>query len=236
MLLHGGDLWAQFPAENMLRRVDVSSGRITAEVRLDSAMSNVLAATPESVWTVIGNGGVLVRVDARTGTIAARVTLGAGGGRLHPLGLGAAGDGVFVAVMDRHRVVEVNAAGEVTRGWDLPWPPCGVVPAADATVLWVYTCDDGRLARFDLTRGAVTLVVMVDDLVGAVMPVGDGLWITLARGRAATHLVHVNAAGVGDDAIDLGGGLRLAAWRASGALWVGSPTGLVRYSPDPVNR
>jgi hypothetical protein len=226
-----GDLWAQFPAENMLRRIRTSDGKITAEVQLDSAPSDVFAATPGSIWTVIADGGVLVRVDTTTAAIAGRVTLGASGYLMHPQGLMPVGDTVFVVAEARHQVMQISADGSVKRSWDLPWQPCVAVPGPDGTFGWIFSCSDHRIARLDLGSGAISTVFEPDDLVGDILPVGDGAWFTASEAdRDATNLIHVSSTGQVQDRIDLAGPMRLGALSSTDGIWVITSTGLALYS------
>src|SRR5262249_7818174 len=186
----GNDLWVRSPSETGLRRIGLSDGKSTAEVQLDSDMSTAMATTPGSVWTLIHNGEVLVRIDTRTGTIASRVTIDPAGGRIKPEGLSAVGNSVFVVAMSRHQVVQGDAGGAVTRTWALPFPPCTAVPEANLTMAWVFDCTTHQLHRLDLASGTVSTVAGVDDLIGPMVRSGrDGLWVTMLTDNRANTLL-----------------------------------------------
>jgi hypothetical protein len=230
LVVLGSDLWAQFPSENVIRRIRLADFAVTGEVHLDSAMANVFAATPGWVWTIVDGGAQLVRINARTAVVAGKTALGPGGGRLHPLGLTAAGENVFAADMATG-VMQVDKTGRVVRHWDVPWPACAVVAEQSGRHAWIYSCAEGKLGRLDTASGAIDPIVMVDDLVGAIFPANDGVWFTLAQGRSTANFVHANGSGAIDKRIDLHG-FKLAAWNGPTMIWFGSPSGLTAYRAD----
>jgi hypothetical protein len=234
----GSDLWVQYPSENILRRISLSNGRITAQVQLDSDMSTALATTPGSVWTLIHNGEVLVRIDTRTGAIASRVTIDDAGGQIKPEGLSAVGTAVFVVAMSRHQIVEVDAAGSVSRTWSVPFQPCTAVPATNLTMAWVFDCTTHELYRLDLASGATSTVAGVDELIGPMVSFGgDGLWVTmLAYDRSSTFLMHLTPDGTIDNVIDMQEQFALGVVAAPGGLWVASPPGLRFFGPNDLKQ
>jgi YVTN family beta-propeller protein len=130
-----------------------------------------VAVGKESVWTVGGPCGTLLRIDPRTMNVRSRIDVGIKPSTI-TVGEGAvwaAGDGVVVRIDARTN--ELAGEWRVSRG---PW---GI--AAGAGAIWITAADDDVVARIDAVTQEL-LTIPVGDLPTAVA-VGDGsVWIANA--------------------------------------------------------
>jgi outer membrane protein assembly factor BamB len=237
MVASGADLWVQYQSENLLRRIHLPDGKVTAQVPVSSAMSDVIAATPGAIWTVIGSGGVLVRIDEQTAKIVSQTTFDDGGARFKAEGLEASGNSVFVAAMTGRRIVQVDATGTIKKTWPVPFSPCTAVPDAGGTFVWVFDCDEHALNKLDLASGTFTRVTGVDALIGSMIAHAGETWFTmLSPDRSTTYLVRVNAASTIDKTVDVGSPYSLGAFAGPDGLWVGAAPGLTYFSWDALTR
>ena len=123
LVLAGNDLWVEYPAEDLLRRIRVSDGQVTGQTALGSDPAQAIVATPGFVWTMIDSARTLVRIDERTGAIASRTTIDAVGSRFKSEGLTAVGSSVYVVAPSHDAVEQVDSTGSVKKTWSVPFGP-----------------------------------------------------------------------------------------------------------------
>jgi DNA-binding beta-propeller fold protein YncE len=231
LTLAGTDLWVEYPSENLLRRIRVSDGQVTAQTALGADVAQALAVTPGFVWTIINNATTLVRIDERTGAIVGRTTIDQVGSHFKAEGLTAVGNSVFVVSTSQDAIERIDSTGTVKKTWPVGFGPCTVVPDANATYAWVFDCNEHTLVRLDLATGKSTTVDGVSELIGPMVTHSGATWFTmLSADRSTTYLLRISGTGTIDKAIDVGSAYALGVFATADGLWVGADPGEVFYN------
>jgi streptogramin lyase len=174
-----GSVWASNWAEDAVRRLDATTGKETAVVKLPagSAPEGIVDAAG-AIWVATHHGGTVVRIDPATNRVAATVPLvspGSSGPQGIAVGLGS----VWVDVPRADAVFRIApATNKVTAVIALPFSisPCGGI-AVGQTAVWVTGClDVGTVARIDPATNKVVSILDVGGLVIQPAADGDSVW------------------------------------------------------------
>jgi hypothetical protein len=180
--------------------VQGSLGRVTASIGVCASPAGVEAGGG-SLWVACPEQGVVVRVDAASGRVRARIAVG---GQPAGLGIGAgAGAGVvWVALADRDVLVRIDpATDQVTARFSGPAYGSDVdygifhefakVPhriGVTAQALWVPDVPAGTIVRIDPATGARVAVVRLPEPatpapghLPLAVSVRDGIWASDVR-------------------------------------------------------
>ena len=136
-------------------RYDGASGAITARTRVSGEVGQALAATPSEVLVPVTNPAVLLRLDATTGEVRARVKLPAD--PLSEATTGVDGDTGYVLIDPLEpRIVVVEGDRIVD---EIPTPEGAAAVRAGFGSLWVPTTND-TVERYSLRSGKWTTIAV----------------------------------------------------------------------------
>lgn len=162
-----GALWVLKNDEQMVVRIDASSGRVVARIPLGFTPFDI-ATTDHAVWITGYYDDQLVRIDPATNQLVARLTLPDGAA-----GIAASDQAVWVASSIAGQVSRIDpATNQVGASITIACPvTCsqGSVPlaiAATPDAIWVRTVGDGELARIDPQANRVVTAIDVTFSVG----------------------------------------------------------------------
>jgi hypothetical protein len=186
--------WASPPAGGVrteLARIDVASGRITAERQLGAVYFDQAVAAAGSLWVATSSlsGQALVRLDPQTLAATGRRPIGGGGNQgFSGHVLAAAGGGLWVAGGDRLLRLSLPG-GTLTASVPLPGAATSEVAAnSPGTVLVAAettSTGSGILQRRDPATGALLAASpAVPGVAGLVLGgvAGSGVWVSNATG------------------------------------------------------
>jgi streptogramin lyase len=139
-----------------------------------------IAAAGNSVWVSGGTSGQVVRIDASTHRVVARVE--AGGAQLG--GAAATADAAWVADFGGGKLIRIDAASNsVTDRIAVGGQPTGV--AADgAGSVWVANLN-GYVTRVDAASGAITAKIALPSGASMPLPARGRIWVGLQDGSLA---------------------------------------------------
>ena len=205
-----------------LQRIDAATNRVTRTITVGAALCQGSGADADSVWTCTDDG--VVRVDARTGAVVARVAVGRvaeqgsypiAHGRLWVIG----GDATTLSGID----VATNA---VTTTVKLP-SRCAQVAATGADV-WVTCRNDDLLLRVDPAAGTVRDRISTLDSPSYVSGGTDAVYVAYRDGVARVEVETGQVTAAARASAEFG--MVLA---TPGAVWVRSKESYLRRL-DPV--
>ena len=154
-----------------------------------------IAAIGSTLWVSGGSDGNVVRVDADTRRVLARILVG---GQLG--GIAAGPLGVWVSGFDSGQLVRIAPGGAVVARIAVGGRPTAIAFDASGAV-WVGNLD-GSVTRVDPASNHVTAVVSLPSGASTLLTVGNLVWIGLQDGS----LVSLDPAAVAL----VGGGVRVA--------------------------
>ncbi|WP_457208085.1 hypothetical protein [Nocardioides sp. P5_C9_2] len=220
----GAGVWVSGVAPGAVR-YDAVSGDVTARTRVQGAVTQALEQSGDEVFISTRVPDTLMRIDALTGAVRARVRLPAS--PLMESAVGADGGTVHVLV-DTLEPTIVTIRGEKVAS-TIPAPADATAVRAAFDALWVPT-RSGTIERYDLESGEWTSIPagpyprFLDVGFGAVwvMNQGDGS-VTRVDGRTSeSETIAVTGAAIG------GGDLTTGA----GAVWLRTDAGVIRIDPE----
>ncbi|KRF35059.1 hypothetical protein [Nocardioides sp. Soil805] len=220
----GTGVWVSGVAPGAVR-YDETSGDVTARTRIAGAVTQALEEAGGEVYVPTSGPNTLLRLDASTGAVRARVRLP--GSPAAEGVVGADRTAVYVLVDPLEPTIAVVRGDEVTDTLAAPAAAAGVRAAFGA--LWVPT-SLGTIERYDLGTGEWTTVTVgprprfLDVGFGAVwvMNQGDGS-VSRVDGRTSeVETVPVTGEVIG------GGDLTTGA----GAVWLRTDTAVARIDPE----
>jgi YVTN family beta-propeller protein len=227
-----GSFWVPNFDDELLRRVDVATGRTVAEIPVRDPMD--LAATAEGVWVANHHTGTVSLIDPGTNAVTATVSVGPTGPS-GPKGVAVIDGKVWVAVINTAQVAAIDpATRQVTETIPQVAAPAGPL-AAMGSNLWVS--EDGMqrsIDQVDLQRGAEISNTWVSGDVGTPLPVADGVWLPVG-GSGTGRLLKLDAAtDQPADAVTVPAGCQPdAAAAAFGSIWINCDNGtLLRLAPS----
>jgi streptogramin lyase len=210
LAIHGASAWVACKEQRRLIRVNTTTGKRTAAVRLGAPVIAV-ASGYGSIWA-LDSRSTLYRVNPAKARVVRRIALGASA----PYNIWIGGGSVWVMDDGSGSVIRVPpTSGRVLRRLSLGDGPSDI--AFGERYAWVINHRDRRLSRIELTTNAVTrLATIPGDAPERLTTLAGSLWIT---GRG-TDLLKVNPdTGQREATYDIGAsGIDVIAIGAS--LWV----------------
>jgi DNA-binding SARP family transcriptional activator/ABC-type branched-subunit amino acid transport system substrate-binding protein len=189
-----GGIWIT-DGSSMLRRAEPANGAIVRRYDIGVPLNGV-AVGEHAVWAISGASATVLRIDARTGKVTARIAIVATRGTQspYPIALAAGLGSVWVLNATAASVTRIDPvqAGVTTT------IPLGIerVPrriAVGAGAAWVADAD-GTLARIDPATNAVTTTPIAPSLYD--VAVGKhGVWVTSGSAAAGGTLAASVSAG-----------------------------------------
>jgi DNA-binding SARP family transcriptional activator/ABC-type branched-subunit amino acid transport system substrate-binding protein len=189
-----GGIWIT-DGSSMLRRAEPANGAIVR--RYDARVPlNGVAVGEDAVWAISGSSATVLRIDARTGRVTARIPIVASRGTQspYPIALAVGLGSVWVLNATAATVTRIDPAqaGVTTT------IPLGIerVPrriAVGAGAAWVADAD-GTLARIDPTTNALTTTPIAPSLYD-VAAGAHGVWVTSGSATAGGTLTASTTAG-----------------------------------------
>ena len=218
----GDGVWVSGVAPGAVRYD--ADARITARARVAGDVAQALDALPGTVLVPSLNPSLLLRVDATTGAVLAKVRLPAS--PLVESAVGAAAGRAYVLVEPSEPRIAVIEGDEIVD--ELPAPEGAVAVRAGYGSLWVPTADHA-LERYDLASGSWTTIAVgpkprfLDVGFDAVwvMNQGDGSVSRVDASTGAVEQIPVTGEPIG------GGDLTVGA----GAVWLRTDSAVVRIDP-----
>ena len=219
----GGGVWVSGVAPGAVR-YDDPSGAITARARVPGEVGQALAATLSEVLVPVSYPAILLRLDATTGEVRARVKLP--DSPLSEAAAGVDGDTGYVLVDPLEpRIVVVE--GERVAD-EIPAPEGATAVRAGMGSLWVPTADD-TVERYTLRSGKWTSIAVgpqprfLDVGFGAawVMNQGDGSVTRIDAQTGTTEALPITGKSIG------GGDLTVGA----DAVWLRTDSQVARIDP-----
>ncbi len=179
LALAEGSLWVTDFDRDVVRRLDPSTGRLRAVVRLPPGSSPAgLAGAAGAVWVAAEHGGTLLRIDTATNRVAGTLVLtrlGTGGPRNVAAGLGS----VWVDAPSANAVFRIDPRTrriEAIVRFPAGMSPCGSIAIAPKAV-WVGGCFQGSaVGRIDPARNRVVAVLEVAGETAQLRTVGNSVW------------------------------------------------------------
>lgn len=173
LLVGGGAVWALLDQKSQLVRLDARTGRAGPPLDLPFAPGG-MAATATDVWVAEAGGPGLVRVDARTGSIATRLSVEerAGAGTAIAVGDGSIwlGRGALVLRVD-------PGSGRVTARFATPIGADRLAAAPGA--VWVASSVDGQLFEIDPATDRIVARPKLHGYVTDLAVGGPSAWVTV---------------------------------------------------------
>jgi YVTN family beta-propeller protein len=229
-----GSFWVSNFDDQLVRRVDAVSGRTVAQIRVAYPLD--LVATSAGVWVTNHHAGTVSLIDPATNAVAASVIVGPTGPS-GPHELAVIDGRVWVTVENASQVVAFDpATRQVTETVEHVASPGGPLVATGNT-LWVAE-DLKSVNRVDLPHGAELANTWVGGIVGTMIAVPDGVWLTLndpETPNATGRLLKLSAAtGQAVDAVAVPQGCQAdGSVVAFGSIWVDCDNGtLLRLAPS----
>jgi hypothetical protein len=171
-----GPLWLADHRRGLLR-IDARTRRAEL-IRVDRQLDAV-AVGAGALWAIGSGSDTVVRLDARTGSVADTIRLPkpAGGGSQFPIAIAVAPRAVWVLNGDTASVARIDpASGSVVATIPLAADRVPSDIAASGETAWV-TNGDGSLSRIDIgARGAES--IRVGESLERVAAAGDWVWVT----------------------------------------------------------
>jgi virginiamycin B lyase len=204
-----GSLWVPLCGKpDALARVDLKSNRLTATLKVASVSSEGgITASDDSVWLVVGQGGMLARLDPSSGAV--RQTIALPPGSFNPL----YSDGVvWITRVDGAEVTSVDARTGVVLG-TTPTGPRPRFLTAGGGAIWTLNQGDGSLTQIDAkTRRALKTIPLGTPGHGGDIKFANGeVWTTmmkvpLSRIDAKAVALRCQWVGSGGDSLGVGHG------------------------------
>ena len=189
-----GGIWIT-DGSSTLRRAEPTNGRIVRRYDMRVPLNGV-AVGEDAVWAISGSSSTVLRIDARTGKVTARIAIVASRGAQspYPIGLAVGLGSVWVLNATAASVTRIDPvqAGVTTT------IPIGIerVPrriAVGAGAAWVADAD-GTLARIDPTTNALTTTPIAPSLYDVAVG-AHGVWVTSGTAAAGGTLAASHTAG-----------------------------------------
>ena len=217
-----GSVWSPSCATNELIRIDASSNKVTARIRLAGIPGDgegQLVAANGSIWLFTDNLGSLVRIDPDRNIAVETIATG------HPgVSLASAEGFLWATVPDKDAVIQIGADGKVIRTIPVGHRPRFI--AAGEGAVWSLGQGDGDVTRIDPRTAEV--VAKIDLHVpgegGCIAAGGGAVWVTMpdtpvSRIDPVTNKVTDRYTGAGGDCISFSAG---SVWLSNlrlGTVW-----------------
>jgi virginiamycin B lyase len=220
-----GSLWVPSCRAHSLVRVDLSTGKIQAEIPLGPADSEGgITVGAGSVWMATDKRGVLARVDPKTNKLQAEITIPSGS--YAP----AFADGaVWVTSTEHNLLIQVDPQTNKVAA-AIPIGPQPRFLTVGAGSVWTLNQGDGTISRVDTkTSKLVATIAAGIPGTGGEIAFGEGaVWATvfqipMTRIDPATNTVTQQWAGAGGDSIRVGHGSIWLTDYAHSVVWRLSP-------------
>ena len=182
-----GGIWIT-DGSSMLRRAEPTNGTMVRRYDMGVPLNGV-AVGEDAVWAISGSSATVLRIDARTGKVTARIAIVASKRTQAPypiaLAVGLGSVWVLNATAASVTRIDPGQAGVTTT------IPLGIerVPrriAAGAGAVWVADAD-GTLARIDPTTNALTTTPIAPSLYDVAVD-ARGVWVTSGSATAGGTL------------------------------------------------
>lgn len=218
-----GSIWVPLcdPSAPALARVDSATNRISTLLPFGPIdTEGGLTISGDAVWMAIDTLGTLARIDPRTNTIAARITLPPSA--RNPL----FADGlIWVSDVENNVLILIDPARNAIIG-TLPVGPRPRFMTASQGTLWTLNQGDGSLTRVDTRARKVvaTVAAGIPGTGGEIHAGGGAVWTTvlempLTKTDTATNAVVRQWVGAGGDSVRFGFGSIWLTHARAGLLW-----------------
>lgn len=174
-----GAAWIPDFEGSVLRRIDLASGAVTAEIPTGVNPQGV-DVTGDAVWVADHRAGTVTRIDPATNLAVATIEVGAAG-PAGPSGLVADGDRVWVGVPNIKEVVAIDTTTNQVVERVPAEMPCGEIQVI-AGDLWVTSCfEDQFVDIIDTARPLHRGSVETGGAAGSVLAANGLVWITTVQ-------------------------------------------------------
>lgn len=171
-----GAAWIPDFEANLVRRVDLTSGAVVAEIGTGESPEGV-AVTDDAVWVADHRGGTVTRIDPSNNHVAATIEVGPAG-PAGPQHLVSDGDRVWVGVPNAEEVVAIDVTTNQVVERVRSAMPCGPMEVI-AGDLWVTSCfEDDVVDVIDTARPLRRGSVDAGGAVGSVLDVDGVVWLS----------------------------------------------------------
>jgi virginiamycin B lyase len=199
-------VWVGGSKPNAVQRIDPTTNKVVAKVRLSGEVCSGLTFGFGSVWVpVCGKSATLARVDVRTNEISAILPFGTAGAEA---GITASTDSIWIIADQKGTLTRIDPQSNTVRQ-RIAIPPGSYNPLFSDGMIWITGVDSNVLTVVDASSGDVLTTLPVGPKPRFLTAGGGSIW-TLNQGdgtvsrvdtstRKVTATIQVGIPGVGGE-------------------------------------